>query len=620
MSSSQLFVHHPTSQSQAIRALTYGMEAAKRHATWDNILQTAYLTIASVVVYGVWLALYRVFFHPLASIPGPKLAAITTWYEKYYDVFLGAQYFRRIEEMHRQYGPVVRIRPDEVSFNDPDFIDTLSPVGGRRTTKPALVGLRTGIPDSITGTIDHDVHRRRRNAISGFFSVASIRRLEPIITAHMEKMFGRVDASIAASGAKSVVLSMHQVFRACTSDIITTYAFGENQDILGEDDWGESVTAGSNTWHNLTHVFAAFPVVLLVMRNLPQWAFRFFIPSRELDDLMERKEWWVNKVRTIRESPDPAHLKSTIFEGVLSSNLPAEEKTDARLAQEAQLIVFAGEGTVAYTLNAALYELLAHPAEYRRAREELRASLPAGEVAPSFAQVETLPFLSAVIHETMRLHPGVVSRQVRISPDQPIVYQAPAAGLSKTYVVPPGMCHSMSTRAMHLNGDVFDDPLAFRPQRWLDDPTLGRAFIAFARGTRNCIGKDMAKKLMGKVLATLLLRYDIYEGQRGPTLELYDTTRERDIDANYDMIIPMPAKGSPGLRVGEHVFDPSMRSSLGSITWNTPESAENAENAETRENCIKITLLPAKLPSSFWVRVKVSDCVLAEKGPKALTT
>ncbi|KAK3307386.1 cytochrome P450 [Chaetomium strumarium] len=469
--------------------------------------------------------------------------------------------------MHRQYGPIVRIRPDEVSFNDPDFIDVLSPVGGRRTTKPPLVGLRTGIPDSITGTIDHDVHRRRRNAISGFFSVASIRRLEPIIAEHMERMFERIDSSIAASNTKSAVLSMHQVFRACTSDIITTYAFGENQDILSEDDWGAAVTAGSNTWHNLTHVFAAFPVVLLVMRNLPQWALRLFIPSRELNDLMERKEWWVNKVRAIRQSPDPARLKSTIFEGVLNSNLPDEEKTDARLAQEAQLIVFAGEGTVAYTLNAALYELLAHPAEYRRAQEELRAALPAGEVAPSFAQVETLPFLNAVIHETMRLHPGVVSRQVRIAPDQPIVYSPGglsrgekrggigsglglgAAATEKTYIVPPGMCHSMSTRAMHLNGDVFDEPLAFRPQRWLDDPSIGRAFIAFARGTRNCIGKDMAKKLMGKVLATLLLRYDIYSGQDGPTLELYDTTRERDIDANYDMIIPMPAKGSHGLRV-----------------------------------------------------------------------
>lgn len=54
---------------------------------------------------------------------------------------------------------------------------------------------------------------------------------------------------------------------------------------------------------------------------------------------------------------------------------------------------------------------------------------------------------------------------------------------------------------------------------------------------------------MGMVLGTILNRYDVYQGQEGPTLELYDTLRDRDIRANSEMIIPMPAKGSHGLRV-----------------------------------------------------------------------
>lgn len=51
------------------------------------------------------------------------------------------------------------------------------------------------------------------------------------------------------------------------------------------------------------------------------------------------------------------------------------------------------------------------------------------------------------------------------------------------------------------------------------------------------------------VLATIINRYDVYKGQEGRTLELYDTVRERDIVANSEMIIPMPAKGSHGLRI-----------------------------------------------------------------------
>lgn len=49
--------------------------------------------------------------------------------------------------------------------------------------------------------------------------------------------------------------------------------------------------------------------------------------------------------------------------------------------------------------------------------------------------------------------------------------------------------------------------------------------------------------------ATILNRYEVYRGQEGKTLELYDTVRERDIVDNSEMIIPMPAKGSHGLRV-----------------------------------------------------------------------
>lgn len=65
----------------------------------------AALTIA-FIVYGVALAIYRLFFHPLSKIPGPWLAAATQWYETYYELVPngGGMFTKSIKKMHDQYG------------------------------------------------------------------------------------------------------------------------------------------------------------------------------------------------------------------------------------------------------------------------------------------------------------------------------------------------------------------------------------------------------------------------------------------------------------------------------------------------------------------------------------
>lgn len=60
----------------------------------------------AVVAYYVTLVFYRLFLHPLAGFPGPRLAAISRWYEGYYDVVLDGQYTSKIAKLHKTYGTV----------------------------------------------------------------------------------------------------------------------------------------------------------------------------------------------------------------------------------------------------------------------------------------------------------------------------------------------------------------------------------------------------------------------------------------------------------------------------------------------------------------------------------
>ena len=75
------------------------------------------------------------------------------------------------------------------------------------------------------------------------------------------------------------------------------------------------------------------------------------------------------------------------------------------------------------------------------------------------------------------------------------------------------------------------------------------SLILSANSWLNADSMTLARFEMAFILATIFLRYDVYRGQTGPTLELYDTYRDRDIDANCDYIIPMADPGSKGLQV-----------------------------------------------------------------------
>lgn len=72
------------------------------------------LNIASLIIY-------RLYFHPLRHIPGPFLARLTYGYQMYYDVYLGGLMPRQLAKLSEKYGPIVRIAPDRVHVNDPEF-------------------------------------------------------------------------------------------------------------------------------------------------------------------------------------------------------------------------------------------------------------------------------------------------------------------------------------------------------------------------------------------------------------------------------------------------------------------------------------------------------------------
>ncbi|KAL4938414.1 hypothetical protein BDV06DRAFT_225996, partial [Aspergillus oleicola] len=131
----------------------------------------------TAVVSALWTAgeaIRRLYFHPLAHIPGPRLAALTWWYEFYFDAIQPGQYVFKIQELHKQYGPIIRVTPDEIHINDVGFLDTVyaPSMAGKDKYAYQLRSLR--VPGGVGTTADHNLHKVRRESLTHFFSKKNI--------------------------------------------------------------------------------------------------------------------------------------------------------------------------------------------------------------------------------------------------------------------------------------------------------------------------------------------------------------------------------------------------------------------------------------------------------------
>lgn len=77
--------------------------------SWAMVPSLLSYAIVVLVVYVLCLYLYRLFLHPLAEFPGPKLAAISNWYEFYWDVVQQGKFTEHIQTLHKQYGKMLTL-------------------------------------------------------------------------------------------------------------------------------------------------------------------------------------------------------------------------------------------------------------------------------------------------------------------------------------------------------------------------------------------------------------------------------------------------------------------------------------------------------------------------------
>ncbi|KAE9364044.1 cytochrome P450 [Stipitochalara longipes BDJ] len=528
--------------------------------SYQQLLRWTNLAVL-VGFYYACKVIYRLYFSPLSHIPGRRLAAVTNLYACYYDLICGGQYIWEIEKMHQQYGtpppspllqpltplgPIIRITPDEVHINDHAFIDTLfsGPGHQREKGRRTLNGL--GSSPTAIGTRSHTLHKARRAALNPFFSSKNIRRLEPMVHEVLSQIFQRLDA--AKNTGKEVNMSL--LYRAATHDLIADYAFGQGSICFSREDLNQPYFQANHEMILTWYVGCYMPWFSQVVRKLPVAAVKVLVPTAKL--FIDMIQTATDKIKKIKEGQSKGEFldseRQTIFHGLLSSSLPEPEKDPARLAEEASVLLAAGTDSSANTLSAITFHLLSSPRILQKLRKELETAIPDKNVRhfPSFSQVEQLPYLSAIIQEGLRRHPAVSGRQQRVAPSEDLVYTSPT-GIA--YPLPRGTTMSMNPVLLSRKEDIYPNPGEFRPERFIENPRLRDKQFTFSRGSRMCLGMQLAYQEMYVILAGLFGRFDGGEGgEGGEWLQLYKTDLT-DVEIVRDLVTENIRDGSVGVRV-----------------------------------------------------------------------
>ena len=289
-----------------------------------------------------------------------------------------------------------------------------------------------------------------------------------------------------------------------------------------------------------------------IAKRTPDWLLLKYFAQNRPTTFYHCAEKHANSSSRGTRQPAPAKeevANHTILDQILSSNLPPEEKTPARLVQEGTLVMVGGTLSTALSMAVATFCLVKHPAALKKVKDQLSKAFPGGpDTIQDLVDLEYLAYLSAVVNESLRIGVGISHRSARISPDKS-PYMDPATG--KQWLIPPGTPMSMSHPLLMRDPTISPTPPPLNLSAGRRTRLWSGIQFAFSRGTRGCIGTTLALTEMRLIVANVFGRYgsvDYSTSSDLGRLELSETDFS-DTDCMADGGIAMAKEGSKGVRI-----------------------------------------------------------------------
>ncbi|KAF2652208.1 cytochrome P450 3A17 [Lophiostoma macrostomum CBS 122681] len=459
------------------------------------------------LLYGLLLVVYRLYFHPLKSYPGPKHLAAFGSFHSYKNQIAGT-WHKYMLEVHEKYGPIVRIGPDHLAVDGsigwPDIYDH------KRANRPEFGRIVKWFNPSGKGmhnifTADRENHRRQRRLMAHAFSQSAMYEQESLIKMYVDLLITRLQEHSTAHKPVDAV----RWFNFATFDIIGDLAFADSFDCLGSSNmhpWVSMIFDNVRAGSILRFCFDN-PLLAIPMRS--------FYGKRMLEAQEQHRALASEKTkRRLALGPAPDGRKD--FLTYMLRHNDEKGMTETEIIHNTEPLIVAGSETTATALSGLTYYLTQNPVVMKRLTNEIRSAFTE-ESEITMKATTPLQYLNVCIEEAMRCYPPVPESPPRQSPGDYI----------RGKYIPEGTKITIYQWATYHSAQNFVEPFAFRPERWLAptnewydhafDHDNKAAFSPFSAGPRNCIGKNLAYSELRLIMARFLWNFDVdlVEGYEG---------------------------------------------------------------------------------------------------------
>ncbi|KAL1887617.1 hypothetical protein Sste5346_010118 [Sporothrix stenoceras] len=479
------------------------------HSQFIQLLGAALPYLPALLV-GAWAlsCFYSIFLHPLRNIPGPFLAKFTEAWRTY--KYARGKWHEDVLTLHRKYGRVVRVSPNEVSIVDKEGIRRVFGHGtGTKKTTWYNTWQVPGIGASFFHSTEPAEHSFLRKRVSAAFSMSTVLSLEPEIQEVQDAVWAQLDDA-ARSGRQ---VDMHEWASYFAFDVVGKLALGapigfvkQATDVM---DIIKSIHIGFYQMANMGYI----PGQMFWINN----HISKFILSLFATDFGKFHKW--NSDQLAKRLAEPAEEKATRKRDMLDHFISMKEPdgspaTQGSILIEGGNIIGAGADTTSIGIRTVLAQLVLHPEDYLHVQQEVDhayAQRPAEGTGRGlqYLATEKLPYLTACVKEALRLHPSILWQLPR---------EAPAEGIDIAgHYIAPSATISMSPLAQNRDRGVFGASAdEWRPARWIpgqgstdsEIKEMDKYNVTFGYGPRVCVGKNLATVEIHKFIADFVHRYN----------------------------------------------------------------------------------------------------------------